>query len=144
MQLQRGVVASSDLAIEADGYTIRPQAAGRCWFAVAKRDGRLVVAAHRGAVLIASAGAPPVLVAEGSLAQKQSEDPQAQDQQGRQKDQQKETPGKETAAKTAGWTIGNLSHSASVALVVGLGLGVAAATAGAALSLGGSNPSLSR
>ncbi|MBI3665014.1 MAG: hypothetical protein HY236_02120 [Acidobacteria bacterium] len=146
VQLERGVVASSHLAVEAGGYTVRPQTPGSGWFAVARREGRVAVAAHRGAVLIVSAGAPPVVVPEGSLAQQRSEQSPAQEQQIEQKDQQKEKPARQTAAKNAGWTLGNMSHGASVALVVGLGLGVAAASAGAAMSLqsASSGPSNSR
>jgi hypothetical protein len=169
LQLERGSVASDRLPIQAAGYTIRPQTARPAWFAVAKRDGRLVVAAHRGNVLIASAAAPPVVVTEGSVAEQepqprqqpeQQQPAQTQDQQqppAQPQDQpqepasdQQQKSGKKkkgaAAAATGGWVIGSLSHAASVALVVGAGAAVAGTAAGVATTRGGetSNPSPSQ
>ena len=158
IQLERGAVASDRLPIEAAGYTIRPQttrpASRPVWFAVAKRDGRLVVAAHRGNILIASATAPPVLVAEGSVAEQEPQPQQQPEQPPAQPQDQQQTPeqtpeqpqeqasdqqqkgGKKkkgaAAAATGGWAIGTLSHAASVALVVGAGAAVAGTAAGVA------------
>ena len=169
LQLERGSAASDRLPIEAAGYTIRPQTQRPAWFAVAKRDGRLVVVAHRGNVLIASAAAPPVVVTEGSLAEQQqqprqhaespqqpaqpwdqqaSEQPQEQPQEPASRQQQKGRKKKKgaAAAATGGWAIGSLSHAASVALVVGAGVAVAGTAAGVAAASSGetSSPSPSR
>src|SRR5713226_4167057 len=46
VRLERGAVASSQLPIEVDKYTIRPQGGAPAWFAVGNRGGRLIVAAH--------------------------------------------------------------------------------------------------
>ena len=141
-KLERGAVASDRLPIEVNGYTVRPQNGNPAWFAVANRGGRLVVAAHRGSVIIASAGEPPVVVQEGSVAQ------QEQDQQKNQNQPPEQEKGKRkrsaAAAAGGGWTIGSLSHAASVALLVGVGAAVAATAAGFAISLNDEAPSPSR
>jgi hypothetical protein len=137
IELARGAVASSLLPVTADRFTVRPQGSDRAWYAVARRDGRLLIAAHRGNVLIAAAGAPPVLVPEGSYATEDDE-PQAAPNQSKKK--KRRTRAAAGAASTGGWTIGALNHAASVALVVGLSAGVVATTAGVAL-LNDSSPS---
>lgn len=168
VRLERGAVASDRLPIETAGYTVRPQSAKPAWFAVAKQNGRLVVAAHRGNVLIASAGRPSVVVAEGSVAE-QEQPPQSQQQPEQQQaqpqeqqpqqapEQAQEQPpapqekGKKTkgaaSAATGGWVIGSLSHAASVAVVAGAAAAVASTAAGVAATRSGgetSNPSPSQ
>lgn len=140
--LARGAVASDRLPVEVGSYTIRPQNGNSAWFAVASRDGRLIVAAHRGSVLIASAAAPPVVVGEGSVAQQD----QASQQDQRQPAEQEKGKKKKRAAAAAsgGWVIGSLSHAASIALVVGVGAAVAGTAAGLAVSLNDEGPSPSR
>ena len=142
LELTRGAVAATRLPVAVDGFTIQPQDPATGWFAVAKRDGRLVVAAHRGNVLIAAAGAPPVVVNEGAVAQQQEQQQQepqpAQDE--LEKDKKKKRR-RAAGAATGGWTIGSLGHAASVALVVGVGAGVAAASVGAAVALSDESPS---
>ena len=144
VQLERGSVAASRLPIEIGGYTVRPETTGSSWFAVANRDGHLVVAAYRGNVIIASAGAPPVVVNEGSLAQQAGEQEQTQGTPQTDRDQPQQEPGNKKKKAAGGWTIGSLSHAGSVALLVGLGAAGAAASAGAAVALTGQNPSPSR
>ncbi len=135
--LHRGALAANRMAIEVDGFSIRPQDPARAWFAVAKRDGRLLVAAHRGNVIISAAGAPAVTVSEGSYAT------HIQGQEEPEKDKKKKK-GAAGAAAGGGWTIGGLSHAASIALVIGIGAGAAAAVAGAAVALSNEKPSLSQ
>jgi hypothetical protein len=138
--LSRGAAAASRLPISVGRYTIRPASSEAAWYAVGRRSGRLVVAAHRGSVLIASLGEPPVVVPEGSYAQSEDQEasPPPRSRSPRRKGAR---PAAGVSADTAGgWTIGGLSHAASVALVVGIGAGVAAVTAGV-VSLGGSGPS---
>ncbi len=148
VELERGVVASSRLTVETAGYTIVPQGTARngedAWFAVANRQGRLMVAAHRGTVLIAAAGAPPVVLPEGSYAEQDSTSAQQDAQppaQAEEKDKGRKKKGAAAGAASGGWTIGSLSHAASVALVVGVGAGVAAASVGAAVALSDEGPS---
>ncbi len=138
IELARGAVASSLLPVTADRFTVRPQASDRAWYAVARRDGRLLVAAHRGNVLIAAAGVPPVLVPEGSYATEDDEPAAVPPDQHKKK--KRRTRAAAGAASAGGWTIGGLGHAASIALVAGLSAGVVGATAGVAL-LNDSSPS---
>jgi hypothetical protein len=139
--LGRGAVATSRLPVLAGAVTIRTQDR-EGWYAVARRDGRLIVAAHRGSVLIAAAGAPPVLLPQGSYAE-QDQEQEAEREQPKEKKKRKggaRPAAGAGAAKAGGWTIGSLSHAASVILVVGVGAGVAVTTAGLAV-LNESGPS---
>lgn len=155
--LERGAVAADHLPIDAGGYTIHAQNPSGGWFAVAHRGGRILVAAHRGNVLIAAAGRQPLVVPEGSFAQQDRPAPeQGQEEAEPQPADPPKRPAKSRKRRRAaapaagagagsaggGWTIGGLSHSASVALVVAAGAGLA--SVGAAVSLSGENPSPSR
>jgi len=140
IELARGAVASSLLPVTTDRFTVRPQGSDRAWYAVARRDGRLLIAAHRGNVLIAAAGAPPVLVPEGSYATEDDEPAAVPPDQNKKKKKKRRTRAAAGAASAGGWTIGALNHAASVALVVGLSAGVVATTGGVAL-LNDSSPS---
>lgn len=140
IELARGAVASSLLPITADRFTVRPQGSDRAWYAVARRDGRLLVAAHRGNVLIAAAGAPPILVPEGNYATEDDEPAVASPDKNKNKKKKRRTRAAAGAASAGGWTIGGLGHAASVTLVVGVSAGVVATTAGVAL-LNDSSPS---
>lgn len=122
IRLLRGAVASAQAAVEVHGFLIRPRDSARSWFAVAIKDGRILVASHRGNVLIASQTAPPLEVKEGSYAQ-QTQNAEAPPAPAHGK--------KASAAQPGGWTIGSLSHKASIALLASLG---AAAAAGIVLS----------
>ncbi len=143
VRLEQGAVASARAAIEVDQFTVEPKGSAPGWFAVAKRNGRTVVAAHRGGVLIAAAGEPPVLVPEGSYAVLERENqPSDNDQEkDKEKGKGKKKKGAAAGAAAGGWTIGGLSHAASVALVVGIGAGVAVAAAGLAVALSEEAPS---
>ena len=68
--LRDGAVAADKSVVGLGEYTIQARTpdSAQAWFAVATRDGRKVVAAHRGDVLIARAGMAPLLVPAGSYA----------------------------------------------------------------------------
>lgn len=128
--LRDGAVAADKSVVGLGEYTIQarsPELADN-WFAVASRNGRKVVAAHRGDVLIARAGATALLVPAGSYAAFPGGGPPDEDD-----DDEKKGGAKDTSAKapaSEGWTIGSLSHKGSVILVTTIG---AAATTGTAL-----------
>jgi hypothetical protein len=130
--LREGAVAADKSAVGLGEYTIQarsPELADN-WFAVASRNGRKVVAAHRGDVLIARAGVAPLLIPAGSYAAFPGGDPP----------DEKDTKGgaKDTSAKapaSEGWTIGSLDHKGSVILVTTIGAAAATGPArGFALS----------
>ena len=163
VRLERGAVASSHLAVETGRFTVRPETSGRAWFSVASQNGRLLVAAHRGNVIIAARGFPQVVVPEGNVAvqneSQQGEAPvqepgQPEDQsatlpqtsseqppraQARNKNKKRKSAGGAAGATAPAWAIGSLSHAASIALVAGIG--AAAVGAAAAVSVGNSGPS---
>ena len=129
LRLESGAVGADNYSIRFGDYTARPKdpEAGRSWFVVADRDGKQLVAAHRGDVVIRGGEAGPVLVPAGSYAL-----PPAGR---REKDDDRDRGGgAATAGSSGGWTIGSLSHGQSVGLVLGLG---AAGTAGAIVGLTG-------
>ena len=129
VRLKSGSVGADNYAVRFGNYTARakdPQA-GPSWFAVADRDGKQLVAAHRGDVIIRGEHTPSILVPAGSYAlppPRREENDKDRDRGG----------GAATAGSSGGWTIGSLSHGQSVALVLGLG---AAGTAGAVVGLTG-------
>ena len=129
VRLESGAVGADNYSVRFGDYTARakdPQV-GPSWFVVADRDGRQLVAAHRGDVIIRGAGTAPILVPAGSYALP----PAGRDEQDNDRDRR---GGAATAGSSGGWTIGSLSHGKSVALVLGLG---AAGTAGAVVGLTG-------
>lgn len=68
--LKGGVVASGGLPVRLGPDVVQPagENESRPWFVVADRDGRQLVAAYRGSVLIDRAGEDPVVVPEGYYA----------------------------------------------------------------------------
>jgi hypothetical protein len=150
VQLERGVVASSRLPIKVSGYTIRPADPAHAWYSVASRQGQLFIAAHQGHVLISSATSGPVLLAEGSRAERPTasqsftNDTSLDQEVQLPPDPQPRRSRRAIAvarAYTGGWTIAGLSHAASVALVIGAGAAVAAVSAGAAVGRSKQTPS---
>lgn len=146
VELGRGAVAASSLPIAVDGYSIEPQGVGQSWFAVAKREGRVLVAAHRGSVRITAPGLAPVVVSEGNFAQQTTggpadPEPRSEKDKEKAKKDKKKKRGAAAGAAAGGWTIGGLSHAASIALVVGVGAGVAAGAAGIAVAVSDDAPS---
>jgi hypothetical protein len=126
--LRDGAVAADKSAVGLGEYTIQARTpnSAQAWFAVASRDGRKVVAAHRGDVSIARAGMAPLLVPAGSYAAFPGEEPQPEKN-------SKDTSA--TAPASDGWTIGSLSHKGSVILLTTIGAAAATGTAlGFALS----------
>ena len=130
VSLQKGAVGSENLPVRWGGYTVSAKDPGaRNWFVVTDEKGQVLVAAHRGDVLISGLGAAPLLVPAGSYAM-----PAPSPKKDKKDDNDKRKGGADTAGSTAGWTIGSLSHAGSVALAVGIG---AAATTGAVVGLTG-------
>ena len=151
--LHEGVVASEKVAVALADYKVKPKdSQGNPWFAVASRQGRVLIAAYRGDVLIARAGLAPVLVPAGSYAVPAPGPEPRKSEKARGKGKAREGSGGNRGAVAAGglppktnegWTIGPLSHGASVALVAGIGAG-AAAGAVSAFALGDPSPSPSQ
>jgi len=163
--LHRGAVRSARTPVRSGAYTIEPEGgAQQSSFSVAKRQGRLLVAAHNGGVRISGQGMTPLLVPAGGYAERDTASasektaPPADnapvaapadgtsesarnegDGEGEEGEDEKEnsgaakTAGTATAAGIGGWTIGTLSHAASVAIVAGGATAVAGTTAAVAL-----------
>ena len=70
LRLHRGTVAGSAISVLLEEYSVEPvpSEAADSWFAVADRDGKQLIAAHRGQVRIVQPGMPPILVPAGSYA----------------------------------------------------------------------------
>lgn len=157
MRLHRGTVAAERMPVRVGQYTIAPRDEdSKSWFVVSAREGKRIVAAHRGAVVISAAGAAPLLVPAGSFAAAPAPAPEPDSEKQRSEDsgepteRKSRTRGAVAAGGTGvqkgggeGWTIGSLSHATSVALAAGIG--AAAAGVGiAAITLGESSPSPSQ
>ncbi len=151
--LHEGVVATEGATVTLADYRVKPKGNGRDpWFAVASRQGRMLVAAYRGDVLITRAGLAPVLVPAGSYAVPAPGPEPKKSKQAKRKENPDEGSGRNRGAVAAGglppktndgWTIGPLSHGTSVALVAGIGAG-AAVGAVSAFALGDPSPSPSQ
>ena len=151
--LHEGVVASEKVAVTLADYKVKPKdSQGNPWFAVASRQGQVLIAAYRGDVLIARAGLAPVLVPAGSYAVPAPGPEPRKSEKARGKEKRPEGSGGNRGAVAAGgwppktndgWTIGSLSHGASVALIAGIGAGAAVGVV-AAFALGDPSPSPSQ
>ena len=152
LRLHRGTVAGSGISVLLDRYSVEPvpREGIDSWFAVSDRDGKQLIAAHRGQVRIVQAGMAPILVPAGSYAVPAGE-PDEEEEDNKKAGGKTASRGARGAAaaggvggKTAGgFTIGSLSHAASVALIAGAG---AAALGGAvaAVTLNDASPSPSQ
>ena len=137
--LDRGVVASEKLAVQVDDFEIAardPQADN--WFVVENKDGRRLIAAYRGDVVIRGGSAGSLVVPAGSYAMAAAAAPAPRKSAEKDDDEkkgknQKRAGGAAGAGASTGWALGSLSHAASVAVVTGataaaLGGAVAAGT----------------
>ena len=160
--LESGSAASDGGAIRLSEITVRPETAAEAWFVVARNGGRPHVAAYRGNVTIVAPGVAPLLVPAGSYAvaggdqgtgDLTKKDPDAgarTDKKTKKNKKDKKRPagaGRGAAAAggvagkaAGGWTIGSLSHAASIALAAGVGAAATGATI-AAVTLTEPSPS---
>ena len=152
LRLHRGAVAGSGISVLLEGYSVEPVPGESTdsWFAVADRDGKQLVAAHRGPVRIVQAGMAPILVPAGSYAVSAGEsDEEEQDtEKAGGKTQSQGARGAAAAGgvggkAAGGFTIGSLSHAASVALITAAGAAAVGGTV-AAITLNDPSPSPSR
>jgi hypothetical protein len=122
--LKGGVVGSDGAAVRLGDALIRPAGVSqtRPWFVVADRDGKQLVAAYEGDVLIALDRGKPLLVPQGSVAVPAV---RPADSKGA-----KDPAGGSTIPSGAdsGWMIFSLSSAAGVAIIVALGATAAVAT----------------
>ncbi len=139
VELEQGAVGSNRSAVRLGAVRVeaRDRDASSNWFVVANREGRRLIAAHRGDVWIRGAGVAPLLLPAGSYAVPAAPQGSESTQDSEKKDRRKKG-GAATAGAAAGWTIGSLSHAASIAIVAGVGAGAGAA-AGAAVGFTGSS-----
>ena len=147
LRLHRGTVAGSGISVLLERYSVEPVPSEGIdsWFAVSDRDGKQLIAAHRGQVRIVQAGMAPILVPAGSYAVPAGE-PDEEEEDNKKAGGKTASRGARGAAaaggvggKTAGgFTIGSLSHAASVALIAGAG---AAALGGAVAAVTLNDPS---
>lgn len=149
LKLERGVVASEKLPVTARGFRFESKTAqGDEWFVVSDRDDKLLVAAYRGDVVIRRAGGAALLVPAGSYALAAAAPAGQGDSNTAKSDKPSDTKkrkrrrtggGAAGAASKSGWTIGSLSHGASIALLTG----VTAAAIGVPVALTVSDDSVS-
>ncbi|MEZ5365120.1 MAG: hypothetical protein R2748_23040 [Bryobacterales bacterium] len=143
--LDRGVVASAKMAIATGGLEISvadPKADN--WFVVENQDGRQLIAAYRGDVIVRGRSSGSFIVPSGQYAmaaaaappspresaeKKGDADKNAED---KDKDRKKRGGAAAGAATNSGWALGSLGHAASVAVVTG----ATAAALGGAVAAG--------
>ena len=141
--LHDGVIATGGLPVQLGDVRIQAKnPSPRALVVVVNRDGKQLIAAHRGAALITQAGLAPVLVPAGSYAT--PTDSAGGAGQAASKDDDDDDSGAVPAGKgraaQEGWTIGSMSHASSVGLVVGLGAAAVGGTV-AGVALSGDSPS---
>ena len=151
VRLHSGSVAGSGISVLLGKYSVEPVPGGDTdsWFAVADRDGKQLVAAHRGQVRIVQPGMAPILVSGGSFAVPAGE-PERAERDKQEKGRKNRSRGARGAAAAgvagkaaSGFTIGSLSHAASVALIAGVGAAAVGGTV-AAVTLNDPSPSPSQ
>ena len=137
--LERGVVASERMAVQLDGVEVAARdAAADNWFVVENQGGRQLIAAYRGDVVIRGGSAGSFVVPAGSYAMAAAAAPpaprQAASKAGDEEEEKKKKRGGAAAGAAAksGWSLGSLSHAASVAVVTG----ATAAALGGAVAAG--------
>jgi hypothetical protein len=137
--LERGVVASQKLAVQVDELEVAvrdPRADN--WFVVESHDGRRLIAAYRGDVVVRGGSAGSLVIPSGSYAMAAAAPPaprEAAEQDAKDDKDAKDkrrAGGAAGAGAKAGWSLGSLSHAASVAVVTG----ATAAALGGAVAAG--------
>lgn len=146
LTLDNGTAASSRMAVRVGEFEVTPKDADADnWFVVSERDGERVVSAYRGDLLIASAGAAPVLVPAGSFAMAAAPPKQPADDSDAKSDSSSKSKTTRDQARrrtgrnantgndgNGGWSIGPLGKTGTVAVVSGA---VVATTTGLAFGL---------
>jgi hypothetical protein len=134
VSLERGVVASQKLAVELDDLEISPRdPRADNWFVVENKDGRRLIAAYRGDVVIRGGSAGSLVVPAGSYAMAAAAPaPDSADSDKDEKKKKKRRGGAAGAGASTGWALGSLGHAASVAVVTG----ATAAALGGAVAAG--------
>lgn len=132
IELQSGAVGAEKLPIRLGDWTVESRDGTPGWFVVADRDGRRLVAAHRGDIVVRRPGAAPIVVPAGAFAMPPAPQSDEEEDDDRRRNKGAIGAGGSTGAgATSGWTIGSLSHGQSVALVGAIGAGAAAGTVAA-------------
>ena len=144
LDLESGSAASAELPIRLDEITVAPAGEGEHWFAVGEREGRTIVAAHKGSVVIRRSGARSVVVPAGSYAIPSAAHPQGDSA------DQTSTPNSSgrTAHPTAtsnsgGWTIGSLTHGQSMLVAGGVAAVATTAVVAGVVAAGDEQPARS-
>ena len=137
--LEKGVVASQRMAVQFDRFEIAARdAEADNWFVVENNAGRRLIAAYRGDVVVRGGAAGSFVVPAGHYAMAAAAAPAPRqaaprgDGDKENDDDKKRTGGAAGAASKSGWSLGSLSHGASVAVVTG----VTAAALGGAVAAG--------
>ncbi len=116
ISLKGGVVASDGLAVRLGSDLMRPKPGTEShpWMVVADRDGRKLVAAYRGSVVIDRAGDDPFVIPEGYYAVPQDS-----------ASEETETTGlprpKSTSPGNGHWAVFSLTSGTAIAFIVSLG-----------------------
>lgn len=138
VHLERGVVASQKLAVQLGELEISARDADADnWFVVENKDGRRLIAAYRGDVVIRGGSAGSLVVPAGSYAMAAAgpapRAPAGNDKGDEDSNKKKRRKGGAAgAAAKTGWSLGSLGHAASVAVVTG----ATAAALGGAVAAG--------
>jgi hypothetical protein len=125
--LEQGVVASQRMAVQFDDLEIAARdAQADNWFVVENNAGRRLIAAYRGDVVIRGGSAGSFVVPAGHYAMAaaaapapRQAAPRGDDDKKEDDDDDKRAGGAAGAASKSGWSLGSLSHGASVAVVTG-------------------------
>jgi hypothetical protein len=138
IRLERGVVASEKLAVQLDGFEVaasNPHADN--WFVVENNGGRRLIAAYRGDVVVRGGSAGRLVVPAGSYAMAAAAPAPREAASDKDKDEEdskdkRRAGGAAGAGANTGWSVGSLSHGASIAVVTG----ATAAVLGGAVAAG--------
>jgi hypothetical protein len=136
--LDHGVVASQKLAVQLGDLEVTARdAQADNWFVVENHDGRKLIAAYRGDVVIRGGSAGSFIVPGGSYAMAAAA-PAPRESADKDKDEKDKNDKRRAGGAAAGagantgWSVGSLGHAASVAVVTG----ATAAVMGGAVAAG--------